>query len=228
MWLTVSYSTNFLLFGPKEEFRIKLFHRSPVVDHLPLMRLFTTLLFLAGSAAATDVKVPTPKSSVVIMNKCKYSINVWSIGDKNPSPSIVPPLDGVWTEQCYRKVNGGGISIKLSQEPFLNDATSLIQLEYTMSHDALWYDLSYIGANPKSRPFPGNNVSLVPSERDCPEISCLADEAICLEVYNKPSDDHATKRCNVGTTLYLNLCGKQDPAVSNDANRILLPKGRPF
>ena len=189
------------------------------------MRLFITLFFLAGSGVATDTKVPTPKSSVMIMNKCKYPVNVWSVGDKNPSPSTVPPFDGAWTEQCYRKINGGGISIKLSQKPFLSDATSLIQLEYTISHNALWYDLSYIGANPESRPFLGHNVSLVPSGKDCPGISCLADEVICLDVYNKPSDDHATKRCSIGTTLYLNLCGKQDPAVSNDANRLLLPKG---
>src|SRR6186713_187201 len=107
----------------------------PVMDRLPPMLYLVNLLFLAVLGTTKDAKGTRLKSSIAVVNTCDHPVIIWSVGDKPAIPATIPALYGIWTEECYRKADGSGISIKISDMATVNAGTSLIQLEYTTSHN---------------------------------------------------------------------------------------------
>lgn len=153
---------------------------------------------VASFAPATLAKGVVGKA--IVENKCGHDAFAQSIADRaDAKMHKISPGDS-YTETFKLNDNGGGISIKISDDKDLKEVS---QFEYTLSDDGkVFYDLSNIDGYP----FKEGGVSITPSDDSCPVVNCEGGVAKCKDAYNHPKDDHATKGCSAETDLHLVLC----------------------
>ena len=132
---------------------------------------------------------PTLAGSAIVKNTCSTPVYLWSVGDGPGAMHTIPP-GGSFSEPFRAKGNGGGISLKVSRSTTMYPHE---QIEYTVSGDRVFYDLSFIDG----RPF--KNINLAP-DRACPKIKGAGD------VYFQPKDDWATKACTIQANIVRRLC----------------------
>jgi hypothetical protein len=111
--------------------------------------------------------------------------------------------------------NGDGTSVKISKTS--DFGSGILQFEYTMSSDGLYWDLSDLdgaGSGLVGTPFANDNVKVSPTgdgegSGTCVKIRCAAG-TVCTDAYQNP-DDNNTRFCPADTgDMWLDLCEATD------------------
>ncbi|KAI5306169.1 hypothetical protein KEM56_002008 [Ascosphaera pollenicola] len=139
--------------------------------------------------------------SVNIKNNCGKPIYLWSVADADVKSESIQD-GGSYSEHFRQNSNGGGISIKLSDD---QSGSKVSQFEYTLQgDDKVYFDWSNIDGYP----FAQGGVKVTPSETsgDCPNVECAPGVEHCDSVYNKPDDDFATHGCSNKVNFDVELC----------------------
>jgi hypothetical protein len=181
---------------------------------------------LVLGALVLGVSTANSVGAVFIENRCEVAVNVWSVADvTNSTVNCLEPIIGNFKETYRMNPNGGGISLKIGTTSTDSDIT---QLEYTYRKNSsnVYYDIS----NVNGYPFKERGLKLSPSTPNCSSISCDPGVAICPDIYNRPTDNFATKSCSVFANLTLTLCpsqmapmgtAKATPIASDSADKVL-------
>ena len=159
-----------------------------------------------ATPSATPSPSPSPGGSggVNIKNNLDQNIYLWSVG--NTADNKMHTLNangGTYSEDWQAPPGGGGVSIKMATKP---DQSDVLQFEYTMASDTIYWDLSAINMGTDSE-FVKFGFAVVPSHPggDCPSAICKAGDVNCGAAYITPTDDHATHGCPIDTSFDLEL-----------------------
>jgi len=158
--------------------------------------------FIAAAALASlfpAALADGDKGKATIQNKCGYDVYITSIADSADAKTKTVKSGSSFSEDFKENGNGGGISIKISEDKAQKSVT---QLEYTLSGEKVFYDLSNIDGNP----FKDGGVTVTPSDSSCPKVNCEGGLEKCKEAYHQPKDDHATHGCSASTDINMVLC----------------------
>ncbi|KAE8151520.1 hypothetical protein BDV25DRAFT_138755 [Aspergillus avenaceus] len=171
-----------------------------------MLRLTLTLiiatLFSTAWGQPVDELLPCANGVVSIVNNMGTPVYVWSAGDVSGNMHTIPP-GGQYNEQYRSRASGGGISIKLATTPEMRH-DNILQFEYTVVKDRLWWDASQVNLNPGSdlvkRGYSGG-----PSNTNCKGVYCSPGHQRCPDVYHKPDDDYAVRTCGVDASIQFTL-----------------------
>lgn len=165
----------------------------------------TTVAVDVPAATATPSAVPstgigagpsTDGTGMTIVNNLKIPIYVWSVAETQGEMHTLQPGEK-FSEAYKTNSNGGGVSLKVGLLPALG---KVLQLEYTLDGEKLFYDMSSIDllelteiiaegfglTNNADR----NSVA----ETECEPVVCAGGDKTCAASYQHP-DDVATHAC---------------------------------
>lgn len=183
--------------------------------------MFKGAFGLAAAFAALTSALPTAQNStssvngtastgsgsgsgggVTIFNNLSTDLYAWSVADSGDAPMVTLPANGgTYSENWRTNPNGGGISIKLATKP---DQSDVLQYEYTLMGDTIYWDLSCINMGSNSE-FTQKGFSVTPNDPQCPKADCAPGDTACSDAYLVPTDDHATHGCPAGTHFDLHI-----------------------
>ena len=166
---------------------------------LPVFTLFVTLVSTAVSQPVDDIS-PRSIGAVQIVNGLPAPIYAWSVADEESRMYTLSAGGGIYEEIWRLNPKGGRISIKMSTKPDLQ-ANDVIQFEYEMSGDKVYWDVSCADLHQPSE-FTKRGFSVQPSSKDCHSISCAAGDEQCSQVH--PWSE-ATYSCPLITSLIFKL-----------------------
>ncbi|OQE18982.1 hypothetical protein PENSTE_c016G01937 [Penicillium steckii] len=158
---------------------------------------------LAAAATALPHSIRDDSSSggnVQIVNNLGTDVYLWSTSAESGDMETLTSGGGTYSEKWQTNPNGGGISIKLSTSEARD---SVLQFEYTLDSDKLFWDLSSIDMDSSSE-FVKHGFSAVPSDSSCDTATCEAGDSNCAEAYQHP-DDVNTLSCTTGAQYVLTL-----------------------
>ena len=163
-----------------------------------------------GSTPSAPSPSPSPSSSgapsdggVQIKNNLDFNVYLWSVGSTADNEMhTLSPNGGTYSEE-WQTPESGGVSIKLATKP---DQSDVLQYEYTVGGDLIYWDLSVINMG-KDSEFTKFGFAVEPSKPggDCPSAVCKAGDTSCSDAYLIPTDDHATHGCPVDTAFTLEI-----------------------
>lgn len=169
---------------------------------------FATLASALPSGMTMERRNSTAPASgsVLITNNLNMDVYAWSVSSNVGPMQTLPAKGGTYTEAWRTNPNGGGISIKLATDPSQSD---VLQFEYTVSSDIIYWDLSCINMQSNSE-FTKYGFSVLPSDSggnsdSCPTAVCKAGDKQCAAAYLQPTDDRATHGCPIHTGLALTI-----------------------
>ncbi|KAL1854149.1 hypothetical protein Plec18167_000067 [Paecilomyces lecythidis] len=144
----------------------------------------------------------TSGGGVTIVNNLGQNLYAWSVSDNADDNMITLNANGgTYSESWQTNPNGGGISIKLSTEP---DQSDVLQYEYTLSGDTIFWDLSCINMGTSSI-FTSKGFAVTSDDSSCPTATCAPGDTACADAYLIPTDDHATHGCPSKDNFVLNI-----------------------
>ncbi|EQL33036.1 hypothetical protein RJZ56_002630 [Blastomyces dermatitidis] len=158
-----------------------------------------TKVFVAAATAFATLVPSVLAGNAIVKNNCPFPVYLQSVCENGNVPRHKIEPGATFTEQYRAKPDGGGCSLKISDE---TSGSEITQFEYTLSGEKVFYDVSNIDGYP----FMENGVSLSSTTHDCPVVNCQAGVRLCKGAYNKPDDDHATHACASSSDLTLTLC----------------------
>ncbi|KAE8389412.1 hypothetical protein BDV23DRAFT_184488 [Aspergillus alliaceus] len=159
-----------------------------------------------SSAATSSSASPSSSASasaggggVQIVNNLDSTVYVWSTSDGGSDQQTVS-AGGTYSEKWQKQTGDGGISIKMSTS---EDKSSVLQFEYKVDGEKLYWDLSSIDLD-KNSEFIKSGFSATPDDSSCKSASCSAGDANCAESYQHP-DDVNTNSCTTGAGISVTL-----------------------
>ncbi|KAL2868084.1 putative antigenic thaumatin domain protein [Aspergillus lucknowensis] len=166
--------------------------------------LFSKIVSLAATLATASALPFTPASrstggGVSIINNVGQDIYLWSVSALS-APMQVLPVGQTYLENWQINPNGGGISIKLGCS---EDGASVLQFEYTVAGDLLFWDMSSIDLHPDS-PLIAAGFAVTIDDATCQTVTCAPGDVNCSESYQFP-DDHNTRACSASAAWTLTL-----------------------
>jgi len=114
---------------------------------------------------------------------------------------VTLPVGETYAESWALNPDLGGISIKVATTP---DEADVLQYEYTLVGDLIWWDVSLINLLLTSL-FDKLGFTVTPDTSNCRAVTCPAGDTQCSDAYLFPSDDQATRSCVATTNMVLNL-----------------------
>lgn len=157
---------------------------------------------LAATAAALPHRVRDTSSSgnVQFVNNMGSDVYLWTTSSDSGNMQTLSSGGGTYSENWQTNSNGGGISIKLSTT---QTEDSVLQFEYTVDSDTLYWDLSSINLD-SSSDFIKSGFSVKPSDSSCQSATCEPGDTNCAESYQHP-DDVNTLSCSVDAQYIVTL-----------------------
>ncbi|GAD96807.1 extracellular thaumatin domain protein, putative [Paecilomyces variotii No. 5] len=144
----------------------------------------------------------TTGGGVTIVNNLGQDLYAWSVSDQADSTMhTLSANGGTYSETWQTNPNGGGVSIKLATEP---EQTDVLQYEYTLSSDTIFWDLSCINMGTSSE-FTSKGFAVTSDDGSCPTATCAPGDKACADAYLIPTDDHATHGCPSHDNFVLNI-----------------------
>ncbi|KAJ9244064.1 putative extracellular thaumatin domain protein [Paecilomyces variotii] len=144
----------------------------------------------------------TTGGGVTIINNLGSDLYAWSVANNADVPMITLKANGgTYSETWKTDPNGGGVSIKLATQPSQAD---VLQFEYTLSSDTIFWDLSCINMGTSSE-FTSKGFAVTSDDSTCPTATCAPGDTACADAYLIPTDDHATHGCPSQDNLVLNI-----------------------
>jgi len=166
--------------------------------------LLSTVLATAAAALPHSVRdsgsTNSSSGSVQFVNNLGSDLYLWTTSDDAGSMKTLSSGGGTYSETWKTNPNGGGISIKLSTT---QDEDSVLQFEYTVTDETLYWDLSSINLD-SSSDFIKNGFSAVPSDSSCVSATCKAGDTNCAQSYQHP-DDVNTNSCSTSAQYTVTL-----------------------
>lgn len=187
---------------------------NPLLCQMASLLLVSFAAIVAGASGTLFQRGP---GGVSIYNNCNTTIYSWTVTQVGNESSSISP--GEWYWEPYQYPSDGGTSIKMSRNDW--DAQGPItQLEYTMSNDLIYYDLSNVNCGRNGQesretcPFLIGGMFLASDHDGCPTVTCENEIVECLEVYNLPDDDRLPSRslvhtCDATSKLIFYMCSSQ-------------------
>ncbi|OQD76635.1 hypothetical protein PENDEC_c004G01613 [Penicillium decumbens] len=168
--------------------------------------MFFSNVFITSILAATAAALPhsardSGSGSVQFVNNMGSDVYLWTTAADPGSMKTLNSGGGTHSEGWQDNSNGGGVSIKLSTTQ--SDTDSVLQFEYTVNSDTLFWDLSSINMNPSSD-FIKSGFSVTPSDSSCKSATCAAGDANCADSYQHP-DDVNTLSCSTSANYVVTL-----------------------
>ena len=158
---------------------------------------------LATTAAAGlphRARASITSGNVQFVNNMGSDIYLWTTSSDPGSMKTLTSGGGTYSEEWQTNSNGGGISIKLSTT---QNEDSVLQFEYTVDSDTLYWDLSSINLD-SSSDFIKSGFSVKPSDSSCKAATCEPGDANCADSYQHP-DDVNTLSCSVDAQYIVTL-----------------------
>lgn len=158
---------------------------------------------LATTAAAGlphRARASITSGNVQFVNNMGSDIYLWTTSSDPGSMKALTSGGGSYSEEWQTNSNGGGISIKLSTT---ENEDSVLQFEYTVDSDTLYWDLSSINLD-SSSDFIKSGFSVKPSDPSCKAATCEPGDANCADSYQHP-DDVNTLSCSVDAQYIVTL-----------------------
>lgn len=159
---------------------------------------------LAAAAAALPHRARDSSSSssgnVQFVNNMGSDVYLWTTSSDPGNMKTLSSGGGTHSEEWQTNSNGGGISIKLSTT---KDENSVLQFEYTVDSDTLYWDMSSINLDSSSE-FIKSGFSVKPSDSSCKTATCKPGDTNCAESYQHP-DDVNTLSCSVDAQYIVTL-----------------------
>ncbi|KAJ5763550.1 Secreted thaumatin-like protein calA [Penicillium manginii] len=162
--------------------------------------VISSILAAAATALPHRVRDSSNSGSVQIVNNFDTDVYVWSTSDESGDMQTIKSGGGTYSENWQTNPNGGGISIKMSTT---ETRDSVLQFEYTLDSDKLYWDLSSIDMDASSE-FVKNGFAAIPSDSSCSTATCEAGDSNCAESYQHP-DDVNTLSCSTDAQYVLTL-----------------------
>ncbi|KAJ5330474.1 Secreted thaumatin-like protein calA [Penicillium atrosanguineum] len=167
--------------------------------------IFSTVFF-TGLLAATAAALPhrardSGSGSVQFVNNMSDDVYMWTTSADPGEMQTLSGGGGTFSQAWQTNSNGGGISIKLSTTT--SDTDSVLQFEYTVDSDTLYWDMSSINMD-SSSDFVTNGFSVVPSDSSCTTATCAPGDTDCADSYQHP-DDVNTLSCSTSATYVVTL-----------------------
>ncbi|KAF2466122.1 uncharacterized protein BDR25DRAFT_190795, partial [Lindgomyces ingoldianus] len=143
--------------------------------------------------------------NATILNSCSYPLYIWSQDSASSAPSSTPLLPNtIYREPLRAPCLHCGVSLKISKNPL--HADQITQFEYSLSDDAVWYDISLIDCveGDDASHCPGHEAGLqvVAGTNDygCGKMECKPGETCKESVYYVPvpGQKQPVGRCNRG------------------------------
>lgn len=165
-----------------------------------------------ATPTTSSSSTPTPSGGggsgggggVNIKNNLDQNIYLWSVGSNADNKMhTLNANGGSYSEDWQTPSGGGGVSIKLATQP---DQSDVLQFEYTVASDTIFWDLSSINMGKESE-FVKFGFAVEPSHPggSCPSAICKAGDVNCGAAYITPTDDHATHGCPIDTSFVLEI-----------------------
>ena len=165
-------------------------------------------VFFTGLLAATAAALPhrardssSGSGSVQFVNNMGSDVYMWTTSNNPGEMQTLNSGGGSYSAQWETNPNGGGISVKLSTTT--SDTDSVLQFEYTVNGDTLYWDMSSINMDSSSA-FVTNGFSVVPSDSSCTTATCAPGDTDCADSYQHP-DDVNTLSCSTSATYVVTL-----------------------
>ncbi|KAL4889813.1 hypothetical protein BDV59DRAFT_195470 [Aspergillus ambiguus] len=149
----------------------------------------------SSTSASSSSSTSNSGSGIQIVNNLGITVYLWTTTSKPGSLKAVPP-GGTFTDSW----STGGTSVKMSTSK--SDA-SVLQFEYSVSGDKLYWDLSSINLAANSR-FITSGFSVTPDDSGCPSASCEPGDSKCADSYQSPADLN-THSCSSSTQYTVTL-----------------------
>jgi hypothetical protein len=162
--------------------------------------VISSILAAAATALPHRARDSSSSGSVQIVNNYDTDIYVWSTSAESGDMQTIKSGGGTYSENWQTNPNGGGISIKMSTS---ESKDSVLQFEYTLDSDKLFWDLSSINMDSSSE-FVKNGFSAIPSDSSCSTATCEAGDSNCAQSYQHP-DDVNTLSCSTDAQYTLTL-----------------------
>lgn len=160
----------------------------------------------SSSSSSTPVSSgSTTGGGVTIQNNSPHTLYMWIFD----SP-VAPPMETLPAGQSLGhswRINpdGGGVSIKVSTVP---DISNVVQYEYTVSGDTIFWDLSLINMNLLEivgNLLPALGFQVTSPQSSCMSVTCEAGIIQCPGAYLFPADNRATHGCPVNTNMVFEI-----------------------
>ncbi|KAJ5403619.1 Secreted thaumatin-like protein calA [Penicillium cosmopolitanum] len=162
--------------------------------------VISSILAAAATALPRRARDSSNSGSVQIVNNFDTDIYVWSTSAESGSMQTINSGGGTYSENWQTNPNGGGISIKMSTS---ESQDSVLQFEYTLDSDKLFWDLSSINMDSSSE-FVKSGFAAIPSDSSCSTATCEPGDSNCAQSYQHP-DDVNTLSCSTDAQYTLTL-----------------------
>lgn len=163
--------------------------------------VFITSVLAATAAALPHSARQSGSGSVQFVNNMGSDVYLWTTAADPGSMKTLNNGGGTYSEPWQTNSNGGGISIKLATTQ--SDDSNVLQFEYTVDSDKLYWDLSSINLDSNSD-FVQSGFSVTPSDSSCNTATCAPGDSNCAASYQHP-DDVNTNSCSTGATYVVTL-----------------------
>ncbi|KAJ5469351.1 Secreted thaumatin-like protein calA [Penicillium diatomitis] len=162
--------------------------------------LLASVFALTAAALPHQARDNAGGGSVNFVNNLDTDVYLWTTSANPGEMHTLPKGGGTYSEGWQINPNGGGISIKLSTT---QSQSSVLQFEYTVNKDKLYWDMSSIDMSPDS-PFVKAGFSAIPSDSSCTTAVCKPGDANCAQSYQHPNDVN-TLSCSVNSQYTVTL-----------------------
>ncbi|KAJ5610066.1 hypothetical protein N7510_006785 [Penicillium lagena] len=165
----------------------------------------TSTSTLTPSTTSTTTSPAAPTSSltgggVTLVNNAGQPIYLWSVSDV-PAEMVTIPAGGSYSENWRTNPDGGGISVKVSTSPSLDN---ILQYEYTLAGSTIFWDLSCINMLLHNL-LSTVGFSVTSDNTDCVQDVCAAGDLQCAAAYLFPADNLATHGCDANTQMIFTI-----------------------
>ncbi|KAL4874698.1 hypothetical protein BJY04DRAFT_233399 [Aspergillus karnatakaensis] len=153
------------------------------------------------SAAASSTSTPST-GGLTITNNLNATVYLWSTSSTSTTNNMqtIASSGGTYTETWQTTSDGSGISIKMSTS---QDQSDVLQFEYTIDGETLFWDLSSIDMSQDSA-FVAGGFQAVPDDESCEGVTCNAGDGDCEGAYQE-ADDVDTLSCDAAGGIVVTL-----------------------
>lgn len=179
---------------------------------MTVMRIISTILNIllaSGFWACSALSLEGRRGQITVHNNCTFPLYVEGIARGIYLRNTIKPKDQI-SHPFRLTINGTGNSLQIATHEGSRD---IVQVEYSACFEntkgidcyppnLIFYDLSKINGRSQTE----YGIRITPTCQHCVSIDCPAGVQKCDMVYYTPTDNYATKACDVHTDLNVELC----------------------
>lgn len=166
-----------------------------------LLHTMKSISFTLRTVLAWLFILNATNGEIKIVNKLSRPIYLQSVSNTARPLRTLSANGGWYNEDWQTNPEGGGISIKMAVQRDMND---IIQFEYTVQDNVVYWDVSLIDAKSNS-PFINEGFTVIPDRPGCKSSICEPFDTYCRDVYFHPNDNYAVRGCSQAVNLQMSI-----------------------